>query len=42
MNSVKKEEKKGDNKMSKNIDGISVNLVSKNKLDEFSSSEKLK
>ena len=27
--------------MSKNIDGISVNLVSKNKLDEFSSSEKL-
>ena len=27
--------------MTKNIDGISVNLVSKNKLDEFSSSEKL-
>ena len=27
--------------MSKNIDGISVNLVSRDKLDEFSSSEKL-
>ena len=27
--------------MTKNIDGISVNLVSRDKLDEFSSSEKL-
>jgi hypothetical protein len=41
MNLVKKERKKGDNEMTKNIDGISVNLVSKEKLDEFTSNEKL-